>query len=83
MMIPIPRAGILDRVGGREDAGAVAGIDDVTITIPIGGAVIPLPEGNRYLGFIVARGDNPEAVEDALRESHRRLDIGISPAPPD
>ena len=83
MMIPIPHAGVLDRVGGREDAGAVAGIDEVTITIPIGGEVIPLPEGNRYLGFIVARGETPEEVEDALREAHRRLDIGISPPPSD
>ncbi len=79
MMIPIPRAGILRRVGGRDDAGAVAAIEAVTITLPIGQEVVPLPEGNRYLGFIFARGETAEVVEHALRDAHRRLDIEIVP----
>ncbi len=77
MMIPIPRRGVLRRVGGRTDAGAVAGIEEVTITIPIGHEVVPLPEGNRYLGFIFARGGDTDVVEHALREAYRRLDIEI------
>ena len=67
MMIPIPQAGVLESVGGLEAARRVAGVDDVTITIPVGQEVVPLPEGNKYLGFIFARGDSPEAVEAALR----------------
>jgi hypothetical protein len=31
----------------------------MTITIPVGQEVVPLPEGNKYLGFI-ARGNGPE-----------------------
>jgi biotin carboxylase len=77
MMIPIPRAGVLGRVGGRDDARAVAAIEALTITIPIGQEVVPLPEGNRYLGFIFARGETAEIVEYALRDAHRRLDIEI------
>jgi len=79
MMIPIPQAGVLESVGGLEAAQRVAGIDDVTITIPVGQEVVPLPEGNKYLGFIFARGDNPEAVEEALRDSHQCLRFQIAP----
>ena len=79
MMIPIPRAGVLESMGGIEAAQGVAGIDDVTITIPVGQEVVPLPEGNKYLGFIFARGDSPEAVEEALRDSHHCLQFQINP----
>ena len=79
MMIPIPQAGVLESVGGIEAARRVAGVDDVTITIPKGHEVVPLPEGNKYLGFIFARGDSPEAVEEALRDSHHCLRFQIDP----
>lgn len=73
MMIPVPKAGILGEVRGKTAAHCVEGIVEVNITIPIGGEVVPLPEGARYLGFIFARAETPEAVEAALREAHRRL----------
>ncbi len=73
MMIPVPKAGILGEVRGKTAAYDVDGIVEVNITIPIGGEVVPLPEGARYLGFIFARAETPEAVEAALREAHRRL----------
>ena len=38
------------------------GIDDVTITIPVGHPVVPPPEGYRYLGFIFANADDPAAA---------------------
>jgi biotin carboxylase len=79
MMIPIPRAGILQEVRGREEAEAVPGIEGIRITIPMGQEVVPLPEGTKYLGFIFARGETPERVEAALREAHRRLTFIITP----
>jgi len=42
-----------------------------------GQEVIPLPEGWQYLGFIFARADAPEAVEQALRRAHARLRFDI------
>ncbi len=39
--------------------------------------LVPLPEGASYLGFIFARGDDPAAVEKALREAHSRLRFKI------
>ena len=77
MMIPVPKAGILGEVRGKTAAHKVDGITEVDITIPIGGEVVPLPEGARYLGFIFARSETPEAVEAALREAHRRLEFVI------
>lgn len=79
MMIPIPGDGVLRAVRGREAVAEVYGIEEVTITVPIGRRIRPLPEGDRYLGFIIARGDNPETVEAALSEAHRLLDIEIGP----
>jgi len=77
MMIPIPRAGRLQAVHGTEAAGAVPGIEDVTITAHAGQDLVPLPEGWQYLGFIFARADTPGAVEAALRDAHARLTFDI------
>ncbi len=78
MMIPIPRAGILRQIKGKTDANQVAGVKEITISIPIGREVLPLPEGARYLGFIFARCSTPEQVEIALREAYRRLEFVIT-----
>jgi biotin carboxylase len=79
MMLPIPRRGILQTVHGQEAAKQVPGIEDLTITIPRGQEVIPLPEGDRYLGFLFARQNTPAAVETALRQAYRCLEIIITP----
>jgi biotin carboxylase len=78
MMIPIPGAGTLEAVHGQDDARAVPGVVGLEITIAPGRPVQPLPEGDRYLGFIFARGSTPDAVEDALRAGHACLDIVIA-----
>lgn len=79
MMIPIPQAGTLQDIRGKERAKAVAGIEEVTIMIRRGQRLVPLPESHRYLGFIFARGERPEDVEVALREAHRCLEFEIAP----
>ncbi len=81
MMLPIPRAGVLEEVRGREKALGVPGIDDLQITAQPGDELVPLPEGTRYLGFLIARGETPATVETALRDAHRRLEFVISPVP--
>jgi biotin carboxylase len=77
MMLPIPRAGVLQKVTGEDRARAVPGIEEVTITAGIGQQLVPLPEGTRYLGFVLARGPRPDMVEEALREAHRHLKFEI------
>lgn len=81
MMLPIPAAGVLRAVRGQEEAQAVPGIEAVTITAEPGLELVPLPEGTRYLGFLLARGENPDAVEASLREAHRLLKVDIEAAP--
>lgn len=79
MMIPIPASGTLRAVKGKEEAAAVDGVAEVDITIPLGQPVLQLPEGGRYLGFIIAHGPTPEAVTDALRQAHAKLRFVIEP----
>jgi biotin carboxylase len=79
MMIPIPRDGVYRRVEGREEAEAVAGIDEIRITAKPDQRLVPLPEGASYLGFIFARGATPAAVEGSLRDAHRALRFVIDP----
>jgi biotin carboxylase len=80
MMLPIPRAGVLHRVAGLDEARAVPGVVDVVVTVPTGRAVEPLPEGDSYLGFAFARGDTPAEVERALRTAHALLRFEIRQA---
>jgi biotin carboxylase len=77
MMIPIPRPGQLGEVRGRDQALAVPGIEELTITAHRGQELVPLPEGYQYLGFIFARADTPEAVTEALRRAHGKLRFEI------
>jgi biotin carboxylase len=81
MMLPIPRRGTLHAIHGQAAAQQVPGIEDLTITIPPGQEVIPLPEGDRYLGFLFARRETPDGVEMALREAYGCLDVVIAPTP--
>jgi len=79
LMIPIPKAGILRRVEGVLAARRVPGVEDLEISLREGYELVPLPEGSRYLGFIFARGADPEAVERALRAAHRELKVVVAP----
>ena len=73
MMIPIPRAGVLEEVEGLDEARAVPLIEDVTVSVHKGQELVPLPEGWRYLGFIFSRAATPAEAEAALRAAHSRL----------
>ena len=77
MMIPIPELGILKKILGLKQAESVKGVDEIKITIPISQKVVPLPEGNKYLGFIFARSERPEEVEEILKRAHERLEFVI------
>ena len=77
MMLPIPRSGVLHDVRGREAARAVPGIAGLEISIANRRPVQALPEGDRYLGFVFARGDTPADVEQSLRAAHAELEVDI------
>ncbi|MBA2486606.1 MAG: ATP-grasp domain-containing protein, partial [Nitrospira sp.] len=75
MMLPISNGGTLHEVRGQREAKAVSGIEELTITAKPGDELVPLPEGTRYLGFLLARGETPEDVERSLREAQCRLTV--------
>ncbi len=77
MMLPISGSGTLTAVGGQDDALAVPGIVDLELTTPIGSQVKPPPDSDRYLGFMFATGQTPQAVEESLRQAHSKLTIDI------
>lgn len=77
MMIPIPAAGVLRGVAGLEQARRMEGVREITLTINPGQPVLPLPEGNRYLGFIFAHADTPAEVEATLRRAHACLRLEV------
>lgn len=79
LMIPIPAAGTLGEVRGLDEARGVPGVTEIELTIPTGSRLVPLPEGDRYLGFIFARGPEPDDVEAALRAAHAALSFVIEP----
>lgn len=79
MMIPIPGEGVLRGVSGISEAEAVQGVSGVMITLPVGSMVTPLPEGDKYMGFIFAHAEHPQDVETALRQAHRHLSFEVDP----
>ena len=74
---PDPEGGVLKEVRGQAEARAAPGVTGLEISIAPGKAVGALPEADRYLGFLFARGETPEQVERALRTAHGRLEIVI------
>ena len=80
MMIPIPRRGIYKGVDGVEAAREVPGIVDIRITAKPDQQLVPLPEGQSYLGFIFARASTSGEVEAALRDAHARLHFRLARA---
>jgi biotin carboxylase len=77
LMLPVPRPGVLRAVEGRAEAAATPGITGLSITIPVGQHVRPLPDGDRYLGFVFAEGDTQDRVEHALAAARERLRVVI------
>jgi biotin carboxylase len=76
-MLPVPHPGLLRAVHGRDSAAAVPGITGLTITIPAGRRVRPLPDGDQYLGFIFAQACTRHEVEQALTAACRKLRVII------
>ena len=63
---------------GGEAARGGAGVESVEISVPVGARVEPLPDGDRYLGFVVARGADPAQAEASVRAAVASLIIEVS-----
>lgn len=82
LMIPIPKSGVLEAVAGEDAARAVPGITELVITARLHDYIAAWPEGSSYLGFLFARGNHPEEVEQAIRRAHEKLAFTITPRLP-
>jgi len=82
LMIPVPKSGILEAVAGEEAARSTAGITELIITARLHDYIAAWPEGSSYLGFLFAKGDTPEEVEQAIRKAHEKLAFHITPRLP-
>ncbi len=78
LMIPVPSRGRLQAVPGRARAADLPGVERIEFTIPLGGEVLPWPEGDRYLGFVFARGSDPRQVSDTLRQAQSILGVVVT-----
>jgi len=79
MMIPIKQKGLLRRVEGLLAANRVPRIDKIDIIISEGHELVPLPEGNQYLGYIFASADTAEQVTAAIRQAYAHLKFVTAP----
>jgi biotin carboxylase len=77
LMIPIPRAGTLLAISGADAVRAMEGVVSVEITAPIGTQVAPPPHGDRYLGFVFARAEDPMTVETILRAAMDGIEVAV------
>lgn len=78
MMMPVPGRGQLRSVEGLDEARAVPGVRDVFVLAKLGDTIELFPEQGCYLGFILATGQSPEAVERSLNTafSSIRFELG-------
>jgi ATP-grasp domain/L-amino acid ligase C-terminal domain 2 len=82
LMIPVPKSGILDGVAGEEAARATPGVSELLVTARLKDYIAAWPEGSSYLGFLFAKGRNPETVEQTIRSAHAQLNFTIVPRLP-
>ena len=64
---------------GLLEANKVKHINKIDIIIREGHELVPLPEGNQYLGYIFASAATPEQVTTAIRKAYSHLKFITAP----
>ncbi len=82
MMLPVPRTGWLRGVVGRDEVLSLPGVEGLEIAIPVGGWVASPPEGNRYLGFLFAKGKDGGDAAGLLKQAEAKLTFVIDEEAP-
>jgi biotin carboxylase len=78
LMIPIPGSGRLVAVEGLDEVRSLAPVSAIDITATPGSYLQPPPEGDRYLGFVFARGEERDEVEAALRRAMEMIEVEVA-----
>ncbi len=79
-MISAPKKGIIKGIDGLDEARQVESVTGIDITAFPGSEVAPVPDGNRYIGFIFARSNNRRELIDALHRAASMVHPVIEPA---
>ena len=77
LMIPTPETGILRAVEGVDEVRSIKGVTGIDLTMVPGDKVVAPPDGDRYLGFVYARSDQPQQVESVLRKAMSKLKVQL------
>ena len=77
LMIPIPRPGTFNGISGLERVREIEHISAIDITATPGSQVQPPPEGDRYLGFVFAKGPDRNGVEASLRQARGLIEVSV------
>ena len=76
-MIPVLREGEFVEMKGMESACTVIGVEGVELTVHPGDRLIPLPEGNRYIGFVYARAKTPAEATAAVTKALSKMTLFV------
>jgi len=77
-MIPVPKSGVLEKIEGEAAARSLPGITALEITARLHDYISSWPEGSSYLGFLFAKGNTAEEVEQAIRAAHAKLHFELT-----
>ncbi len=77
LMVPIPRAGHFEELLNTDRVRALPTVTGLDVTVRRGSFVEPPPEGDRYLGFVYARGSDRSDVESDLVEAERLIEVVV------
>ncbi len=77
LMIPIPLPGTFTGISGLEQVRNLEHISAIDITTTPGSRVQPPPEGDRYLGFVFAKGPDRDGVEASLRRAREIIEVSV------
>ncbi len=78
-MISAPKKGIIKVIEGLDEARQVESVTSIEITAFPGSEVAPVPDGNRYIGFIFARNNSRTELIDALHRAASMIRPVIEP----
>ncbi len=78
LMIPIPGSGVFQGVDNLDDIREIDRVTGIEISIRPGTKVEPPPIGDRYLGFVFAKGPSVGSVTAALVKARDLVKVTIS-----
>ena len=75
LMLTAPMPGYVRSIDGLDAARAISGISDIQLALRPGEWFEPVPEGDRYAGFVFASGTCAAEVEASLRLARDTISI--------